>query len=106
MYISDETITNLSNHNNRELYPNPSNGKFTVQSPISDGNVFVRVYNMLGEIVYSNYGPFNFQLSIFLSHQPSLIVHTAVGEKFVKKAELFRQIKRFVKFQQPGNMFF
>lgn len=37
------------------VYPNPSNGQFTLRSSVGSGQCSVEVYNMLGEKVYSNY---------------------------------------------------
>lgn len=43
-------ITGPGNDENSFVYPNPSNGIFTLNSAISDGEIFI--YNTLGEIVY------------------------------------------------------
>lgn len=54
------------------VYPNPNNGKFTIQSSVVRGQFSVEVYNILGEQVYSK--PFlisNSQFLINLSNQPN-----------------------------------
>jgi hypothetical protein len=36
------------------IYPNPSNGQFTIQSSVNSGQSSVEIYNVLGQNVYSN----------------------------------------------------
>ena len=36
-----------------KVFPNPSNGKFNIESSVVSGQLSVEVYNMLGEKVYS-----------------------------------------------------
>ncbi|MGP8217153.1 MAG: T9SS type A sorting domain-containing protein [Bacteroidia bacterium] len=57
------------------LYPNPSTGKFTVQSSDISGQLSVDVYNVLGEKVYSSIAnrhqpTANSQMEIDLENQP------------------------------------
>ncbi|HTB06675.1 MAG TPA: T9SS type A sorting domain-containing protein, partial [Bacteroidia bacterium] len=53
------------------VYPNPSNGLFTIQSPAASGQSSVQVYNMLGQQVYSQYTLPNTQYQIDISNQPT-----------------------------------
>jgi uncharacterized repeat protein (TIGR03803 family) len=62
-----------------DVYPNPSNGVFTIQAnnqqaiPIAIGtNSYIEVYNVLGEKVYSNsYQPMANSYQVSLSNQPN-----------------------------------
>lgn len=46
-------INNIQNANLFQVYPNPSNGMFTIQSSVAGGQWLVEVYNVLGEQVYN-----------------------------------------------------
>lgn len=49
------------------VYPNPNNGRFTIQSSVVSGQSSVEVYNMLGEKVYAKY-----QISQLSNYQVNL----------------------------------
>jgi len=72
--ISDESvagIATISSSPSISVYPNPSNGNFTLQWSVVSGQWAVAVYNVLGQQVYSQ---FNIQTSTFninLSSQPA-----------------------------------
>jgi len=53
------------------VFPNPSNGLFTIKSPVASGQSSVEVYNMLGQQVYSQYTLPNTQYQIDISNQPT-----------------------------------
>jgi uncharacterized repeat protein (TIGR03803 family) len=53
------------------VYPNPSNGIFTIQSSVFSGQWSVEVYNVLGEQVYSQLSIANYQFSINISEKPN-----------------------------------
>jgi len=53
------------------IYPNPSSGKFTIQSSVFSGQSTVEIYNVLGEKVYSQFSIFNAPLSIDLRTSPN-----------------------------------
>jgi len=42
-------ITEINNPNEFLIYPNPSHGVFTIQSPVNRGRCSVEIYNVLGE---------------------------------------------------------
>jgi hypothetical protein len=57
---------------NVSIYPNPSNGKFTIQeSGARIQNPEIEIYNMLGEKVFSKFTTDNSQLTINLNDQPA-----------------------------------
>lgn len=65
-------INNLSAHNDIKIYPNPSNGQFTLQSSVNSGQLTVEVYNTLGQQVYFNsYQPIANGYQLPLSNQPA-----------------------------------
>ena len=67
-------ITSLhTNTGNVSVFPNPSNGVFTLQmrAEKQSGEKIIEVYNMLGEKVYSQIPILNTQYSIDISSQPS-----------------------------------
>ena len=56
-----------------EVYPNPNNGKFTVESSMEGNQLSVEIYNLLGEKVYSSLLPQTLKgalNNINLSNQP------------------------------------
>ncbi|MGP8217646.1 MAG: phospholipase D-like domain-containing protein [Bacteroidia bacterium] len=53
-----------------KVFPNPNNGKFTIQSPVNSSQSSVQIYNVLGEKVYS-LSTVHFPLSIDLSGSPA-----------------------------------
>jgi type IX secretion system substrate protein len=72
-----DTITGISEINSSKgaitVFPNPSNGRFTIQSPIVSGKSSVEIYNVLGQKVFST--PLNLpqgrDFEIDLSNQSS-----------------------------------
>ena len=57
-----------------QVYPNPSNGQFTISAKSEElrGKSMVEVYNVLGEKVYSNsFTINNSQFTIDISNQPA-----------------------------------
>jgi uncharacterized repeat protein (TIGR03803 family) len=55
-----------------KVYPNPSNGVFTLQSSVVSRQLIVEVYNILGEKVYSDsYQPIANGYQLSLSSQPN-----------------------------------
>ena len=53
-YTAPTGIASISNANGISIYPNPSNGLFTVEQNAENHNVKIEVYNVLGEEVYVN----------------------------------------------------
>ena len=53
------------------IYPNPSNGLFNVQSALGSGQMTVEVYNTLGQKVYSQFTINQLTFTIDLSSQPN-----------------------------------
>ena len=53
-----DTITGINELNNKSEYisvfPNPSNGKFTIQSSVISGQLLVEIYNEMGQKVASS----------------------------------------------------
>ncbi|MGP8214500.1 MAG: T9SS type A sorting domain-containing protein [Bacteroidia bacterium] len=100
------TEINQSSMNNSQwlIYPNPSNGKFYIQSSAVGAQNFVsdiEVYNMLGEEVYSfanGHQPrcfgANSSMEIDLGNQPNgiylLRIETQDGSLITKKLEIVR----------------
>jgi hypothetical protein len=71
------------------VYPNPNDGKFSLKSEINDGSV--EIYNLLGELIYSN-DKFNNQQSIDLSSQPKgLYVIQLNGKNTIYKKKIIIQ---------------
>lgn len=54
-----------------KVYPNPTNGYFTIALQNANGESQLEVYSMLGEKVYSQLSTFSSPLSINLSNQPT-----------------------------------
>ncbi|HTB05619.1 MAG TPA: T9SS type A sorting domain-containing protein [Bacteroidia bacterium] len=77
-------INDIKPNNSINSYPNPSNGKFTIQSSVVNVQSIVEIYNVLGEKIYSQYSLPNTQYQIDLSKEPSGIyfyrVTTEKGE--------------------------
>jgi hypothetical protein len=75
--LGDENIASQLNEIN--IFPNPSNGKFTIHSSVASGQSSVGIYNVLGEKIYSTaFSTLHSQLfpegsiwTIDLSSQPS-----------------------------------
>ena len=78
------------------VYPNPNNGKFTIQSSVNSGQLSVDVYNMLGQSVYST--SLNLSqggdLKIDLTSHPSgiylYVVKNEIGE-FIAGGKIVKQ---------------
>lgn len=64
-------IQSISASTSIDIYPNPSNGKFTIESSVASGQWLVEIYNVLGEKIYSQFSTLHSQFSIDLSGQPS-----------------------------------
>ena len=77
-------IGKIAGNNNISVYPNPSNGKFSVELKVNSEKLKVEIYNVLGEKIYSQYSLPNTQYQIDLSKEPSGIyfyrVTTGKGE--------------------------
>jgi len=54
-----------------KLYPNPSNGLFTIQSSVGSGQSSVEVYNALGEQVYKQFTVHSSSFIVDLNNQPN-----------------------------------
>jgi len=50
-------IDELKNNSAISIFPNPSNGIFTIQSSVEGSKSYVEIYNVLGEKVYSKVQP-------------------------------------------------
>lgn len=65
-------IENIVTSENMHIYPNPSDGRFTIMSSMGSDQVSVEVYNLLGEKVYSDqFTTYNSQFTINIRNQPS-----------------------------------
>jgi uncharacterized repeat protein (TIGR03803 family) len=77
--IDTSTVSSLNSINEftessgtLKLFPNPNNGRFTIQSSVVSGESTVEIYNMLGERIHST--PLSIQNSTFnisISGQPA-----------------------------------
>jgi len=47
-------VASINDYNNSKIYPNPNNGKFTLQWSVVSGQSSVEIYNVLGERVYQS----------------------------------------------------
>ena len=54
-----------------KVYPNPSNGVFTIQSSVVSQKSLVEIYNMLGEKVYQQFNIQNPTFNINLKGSPA-----------------------------------
>jgi hypothetical protein len=64
-------LNEINNSNeNISIYPNPSNGKFTIEVKGNKEKGKVDIYNILGEQVYSKLSTFNSPFSININTQP------------------------------------
>jgi len=78
----------MSAENSIEIYPNPSNGVFTIQSIASnDEPQFVELYNMLGEKIHTSEKSKLSAYTVDLSHQSKGVYFVRVyrGEKCATK---------------------
>lgn len=76
------------------LYPNPNNGVFTVQSSISSQQYSVEIYNILGELVYSKPNIQNPTFNIDISSQVNgvyLYRLTAINGELIDDGKLIIQ---------------
>jgi uncharacterized repeat protein (TIGR03803 family) len=62
-------MSEVSEPQNITVYPNPSNGRFTIESSVV-GHRSVEIYNVLGESVFSQYSIPSTKYSIDISNQP------------------------------------
>lgn len=67
--VAGAGVNEINFDNLISVYPNPSNGKFTLSSEITKGEV--SIYNVEGEKVYSTQLPQSTQLTINISDKPS-----------------------------------
>lgn len=67
---STTSVPPISSNPSVMVYPNPTNGQFTISTSELDNPWSVEVYNMLGEKVYSQSAIANAQLTINLNSQP------------------------------------
>jgi len=84
---SDDNVANISTYKSLKVFPNPSNGKFTLQADHMQENGIVKVYNTAGVVIY-NATITELQTEIDLSRQPSgmyfLTVTSATGTQTKK----------------------
>jgi hypothetical protein len=52
--VSGLGIEDLKSHLNFSVFPNPSNGKFEIQSVQIQSQVELRVYDLTGKVIYQN----------------------------------------------------
>ncbi len=97
---STTSVQNIVNNYDVKVYPNPSNGKFTMlvdngQLTMGNEKLQVAVYNMLGEQVYSEVSTVHSQLSIDLGTKAAGVyfyrVMTESGNKLVAEGKLVVQ---------------
>jgi hypothetical protein len=83
--IDSEIEPNKSGHLN--IYPNPSNGQFSIELQNTEGDALVEVYDMVGKILFSNSTAAGIN-KIDISEQPKgiyLVKITVGSEVFTKK---------------------
>lgn len=51
---STASIPTISSNPSVKIYPNPTNGQFTIEFTNTTGNPYVKIYNVLGEEVYNS----------------------------------------------------
>lgn len=95
LWIDDASVTLptginelVSAENDVEIFPNPSNGIFTIHSQsINKEDQFIEVYNTLGEKIHSSTKSKLANYSIDLSHYPKGVYYVKVykGEKSITK---------------------
>ncbi|HTB06000.1 MAG TPA: T9SS type A sorting domain-containing protein [Bacteroidia bacterium] len=64
-------LNNIRSDASAKLFPNPNNGKFTIQLSEVYGKPTIEIYNVLGEKVYQQFSIPNSQFSIDLTNQPA-----------------------------------
>jgi len=69
--VAPAGVKNISYNNNFSVYPNPSNGTFTISGNINGKDVSIEILNTLGQVVYketkeSTNGKLNKQISVHL----------------------------------------
>ncbi len=69
------------NLNDITVYPNPTNGQFTVLSSVGSGQLSVEIYNVLGEKVYSQLNIQNSTFGINISSEPNGIYLIRILDK-------------------------
>jgi|SRR6185312_6451696 len=89
-YAADWTGTNEipAEGNDIFVYPNPSNGVFTFQSSLQGPKQSLKIYNVLGEKVYSQPSISNSRFIVNLSNQPSgiyILSINSANQIFYKK---------------------
>jgi len=87
------TVNKINDKNDGAItvYPNPSNGVFTIQSSVVSGKSLVEVYNVLGEKVYSQSSILNSPVSINLKDSPAGIYFVRAydeGQKNIATAKI------------------
>lgn len=86
-------ITEKSILNELQIFPNPNNGKFNVQSPASAGEGLLSVYNALGEMIFTAQVENNLQaFPVDISMQGKGIYYVRIirGKEFISKTVIVR----------------
>jgi len=70
-------------HNNYEIFPNPSEGIFTIQwdASFNESRVQIEIYNSRGELISNNNILIGADYKIDLSHQPDGVYFTKITQK-------------------------
>lgn len=80
------TVTEHSNGDMFNLFPNPSNGLFNVQMN-NHADAQIKIYNVLGACVYQNNNASS-NYEIDLSNQPNGIYYISINGKFLKNEKI------------------
>jgi len=90
LWIDDASVTLptgidqvLGEENGMEIFPNPSNGMFSIQQQSGTKQQTIEIYNILGEKIYSTTSDTKATYDIDISHSPKGIYFVKLndGEK-------------------------
>jgi uncharacterized repeat protein (TIGR03803 family) len=88
-------INELTNANEVRVYPNPFDGKFTIESSVVSGQSSVEIYNVLGEQIAKSQWPLaNSRMQIDLSDKPTgIYFYRIISEKgdFIASGKLIKE---------------
>jgi hypothetical protein len=93
-FTKPTAVNEVNNNENIRVYPNPSNGVFTIESLAGSRQSSVEIYNVLGEKVLEQLSILNSQFSINLSNQPAgIYVYRILSQdgSFISSGKMVKQ---------------